>query len=76
MGLKKTAICGTKNKQYNFKRNMKKEYMKPQVEVVRVKTCLPLADSLHGLSNTVGLDYGGGGSSSGRSRDYDDWDEE
>ena len=38
---------------------MKKEYMKPQVEVVRVKTCLPLADSLHGLSNTVGLEYGG-----------------
>ena len=55
---------------------MKKNYVKPQVEVVRVKTCLPLADSLHGLSNTVGLDYGGGGSGTGRSRDYDDWDED
>ena len=55
---------------------MKKEYMKPQVEVVRVKTCLPLADSLYGLSSNVDLEYGGGGSSSGRSRDYDDWDEE
>jgi hypothetical protein len=55
---------------------MKKEYMKPQVEVVRVKTCLPLADSIKTVSNTVGLEYGGGGSSSGRSRDYDDWDED
>ena len=55
---------------------MKKEYVKPQVEVVRVKTCLPLADSIKTVSNTVGLDYGGGSSSSGRSRDYDDWDED
>ena len=55
---------------------MKKEYMKPQVEVVRVKmNCQILAGSVTGLSNSVGLDYGGGGSGTGRSRDYDDWDE-
>ena len=55
---------------------MKKNYMKPQVEVVRVKTCLPLADSIKTVSNSVGLGYGGGGSGTGRSRDYDDWDED
>ena len=56
---------------------MKKNYMKPQVEVVRVKmNCQILAGSVTGLSNSVGLDYGGGGSGTGRSRDYDDWDED
>ena len=55
---------------------MKKEYMKPAMRVVKVKMCQLLADSLHGLSNSVGLEYGGGSTSSGRSRDYDDWDDE
>ena len=55
---------------------MKKEYMKPAMRVVKVKMCQLLVESVTGLSNSVGLEYGGGGSSSGRSRDYDDWDEE
>ena len=55
---------------------MKKNYVKPQVEVVRVKTCLLLADSIKTVSNSVGLEYGGGGSGSARSRDYDDWEDE
>lgn len=56
---------------------MKKNYRKPQVKVVRVKmNCHLLVNSVTGLSNSVGLEYGGGGSGTGRSRDYDDWDEE
>ena len=55
---------------------MKKEYMKPAMRVVKVKMCQLLADSIKTVSNSVGLEYGGGGSGTGRSRDYDDWDEE
>ena len=57
---------------------MKREYMKPQVEVVRVKMkCQIMADSVQGVNSNAGLIYNGSGSStSGRSRDYDDWEEE
>jgi hypothetical protein len=57
---------------------MKKEYMKPQVEVVRVNMkCQIMAGSVQGVNSNAGLIYNGSGSStSGRSRDYDDWEEE
>ena len=56
---------------------MKKEYIKPQVEVVRVNMkCQIMAGSVKGVVGNSGLGYGAGSSTSGRSRDYDDWDEE
>ena len=62
---------------------MKKNYVKPQVEVVRVNMkCQIMAGSVqgvnsNGVNSNAGLIYNGSGSStSGRSRDYDDWDEE
>ena len=55
---------------------MKKEYMKSAMRVVKVKMCQLLVESVTGLSNSVGLEYGGGGSGTGRSRDYDDWDDD
>jgi hypothetical protein len=54
---------------------MKKEYIKPQVEVVRVNVCQPLADSINKVQTTVGIEYGGGGNGGGRSRGSDDWDD-
>ena len=57
---------------------MKKNYVKPQVEVVRVNMkCQIMAGSVQGFNSNAGLIYNGSGSStSGRSRDYDDWEEE
>ena len=57
---------------------MKKVYIKPQVEVVRVNMkCQIMAGSVNSVGGNSGLIYEGKGSStSGRSRDYDDWDEE
>jgi uncharacterized membrane protein YgcG len=56
----------------------KKSYVKPQVEVVKVNmSCQILAGSeVSGLSGNAGFSLGGGSSTGGRSRDYDDWDEE
>ena len=56
---------------------MKKEYIKPQVEVVRVNICCQImAGSLRSVGGNTNLTYEGGSSSGGRSRDYDDWDDE
>ena len=57
---------------------MKKEYMMPQIEVVKVNmSCQILAGSnVSGLSGNAGFSLGGGSSSGGRSRDCDDWEDE
>ena len=59
---------------------MKKEYMKPLIEVVKVNMkCQILAGSdrsVTGVAGNGGFSLGNGSSTSGRSRDYDDWDEE
>ena len=56
---------------------MKKEYQKPQIEVVRVNTIQLLSDSK--VTNVAGngdFTLVGGGAGGGRSRGCDDWDEE
>lgn len=58
---------------------MKKNYVKPQMQVVKINqsTFIMGSKSITGVSsNDTGITYGGGSSTSGRSRDYDDWDEE
>ena len=57
---------------------MKKEYMKPQIEVVKVNTIQLLSDS-NKVNNVAGngdFTLVGGGAGGGRSRGCDDWDEE
>ena len=58
---------------------MKKNYVKPEMQVVKINqrvSILAGSDKVKGVSGNADLNYGGGGSVSGRSRDYDDWDEE
>ena len=56
---------------------MKKNYVKPQIEVVKVN-CQILAGSkeVTGVSGNVFEGTISGGSGGGRSRGSDDWDEE
>ena len=60
--------------------NMKKIYMKPQIEVVKVNmSCQILAGSgrsVDSVAGNGGFSLGNGSSSGGRSRGGDDWDEE
>ena len=60
---------------------MKKEYMKPQVEVVKVNmSCQILAgsgsDKIDRVAGNGGFSLGNGSSSGGRSRGGDDWEDE
>lgn len=57
---------------------MKRNYVKPQMQVVKINQRVSiLAGSPVGkVGSNVGLGLGGGSSEGGRSRDYDDWDEE
>ena len=59
---------------------MKQEYMKPQIEVVKVNmSCQILAgssDKIDRVAGNGGFSLGNGSSSGGRSRGGDDWDEE
>ena len=58
---------------------MKKEYQKPQIEVVKVNVCQPLAsssDKIDSIDSNAGFSLGNGSSTGGRSRGCDDWDEE
>ena len=57
---------------------MKKEYMKPQMEVVRINmSATILVDSkVDSLGGNSGLGLGGGSNQGGRSRESDDWDDE
>ena len=56
---------------------MKKEYTKPQMEVVEIHTAQMLcASRVTGLGGNSDLGLGGGSSSGGRSRESDDWDDE
>ena len=56
---------------------MKKNYMKPQMEVVEIQTAQMLcASRVTGLGGNSDLGLGGGSNSGGRSRESDDWDDE
>ena len=56
---------------------MKKEYMKPQMEVIEMTASLLLpASKATSIDGNSGLGLGGGSSSGGRSRESDDWDDE
>ena len=59
---------------------MKKEYQKPQIEVVKVNvSCQILAgsiDKIDSIDSNAGFSLGNGSSTGGRSRGCDDWDEE
>lgn len=57
---------------------MKKEYTKPQMEVVEIHTAQMLCASgpVTGVDGNGGWNWGGGSSSGGRSRESDDWDDE
>jgi uncharacterized membrane protein YgcG len=59
---------------------MKKNYQKPQVEVVKVNmSCQILAGSdrnLTGVAGNGGFSLGNGSSTGGRSRGCDDWEDE
>lgn len=55
----------------------KKTYVMPQIEVVRVNTIQPLAESkVNNVDGNAGFTLTGGGNGEGRSRGCDDWDEE
>ena len=58
---------------------MKKNYVMPQMKVVKInqRSFIMASDGVHSVySGDTGIGYGGAGSGEGRSRDYDDWDEE
>jgi len=59
---------------------MKKNYVMPQMKVVKINQRVSiLAGSQTGVSEVkgnAGFNYVGGGNGEGRSRGYDDWDEE
>ena len=60
---------------------MKKNYQKPQIEVVKVNmSCQILAgsgsDKIDSVAGNGGFNLVGGGAGGGRSRGCDDWDEE
>lgn len=57
---------------------MKKNYVKPQMQVVKINQSANILEgsSVGKVGSNVGLGLGGGSSEGGRSRDYDDWDEE
>ena len=56
---------------------MKKEYTKPQMEVVEIQMAQMLCASgpVTGVDGNGDWNWGGGSSSGGRSRESDDWDE-
>ena len=57
---------------------MKKNYVMPQMKVVKINQRINImAGTMNRVDNNAGLIYEGKGSSEGgRSRGYDDWDEE
>ena len=57
---------------------MKKNYTKPQMEVVRINVsgALLVDSKVDKVAGNGGGDWGGGSSSGGRSRESDDWDDE
>ena len=57
---------------------MKKEYTKPQMEVVRINmSATILVDSkVDSLGGNSGLGLGGGSNGAARGRESDDWDDE
>ena len=59
---------------------MKKNYIQPATTVVSVATETLIAQSVTGLSNSVGMKYGGGNNGAARVKDatdaYDVWDDD
>ena len=55
---------------------MKKEYQKPAVQVVKIQQTLLLDASAQNIQSNANLKYGKGGSVSGRSRGFTDWDDD
>ena len=59
---------------------MKKNYVMPQMKVVKInQRSFIMASGGYGVNDVkgnAGFNYVGGGNGEGRSRDYDDWDEE
>ena len=58
---------------------MKKNYVKPAMQVVEMAVQQMLAvsgDKATGISGNSGLGWGGGSNQAGRSRESDDWDDE
>ena len=57
---------------------MKKEYSKPQMEVVKIQMAQMLCVSKVNQVNSGGVfsGFGGGSNSSARGRENDDWDDE
>ena len=59
---------------------MKKNYIQPMTTVVSVATETLIAQSVKGLSNSVGMKYGGAGTGAARVKDgtetYDVWDDD
>ena len=56
---------------------MKKNYVMPQMKVVKINQRINImAGTVTGVDSNASLKWGGGSSEGGRSRGYDDWDEE
>lgn len=58
---------------------MKKNYVMPQMKVVKINQRISIMEGsnpLNSVDSNASLKWGGGSSEGGRSRDYDDWDEE
>ena len=59
---------------------MKKNYVMPQMKVVKInQRSFIMTSDPYGVSSVggnAGFNYVGGGNGEGRSRGYDDWDEE
>ena len=56
---------------------MKKEYTKPQMEVVKMAaSMLTSASKATSIGGNSGLGLGGGSNNSARGRESDDWDDE
>ena len=57
---------------------MKKNYVMPQMKVVKINQRINImaGSEMTSVDSNASLKWGGGGNGEGRSRDYDDWDEE
>ena len=58
---------------------MKKNYVMPQMKVVKINQRINImagTTQVNSVGGNADFEWGGGGRGEGRSRDYDDWDEE
>jgi len=55
---------------------MKKKYIKPVTQVVKIQHTSIICTSVNSLGSNANMNYGGGGNGPARSRSFGGWDDE